>query len=420
MKMIKAGALYYAIFISFIVALLGGFFIMNVWMHHASTLNILTAERLERNVNSGILLAQEYPLLVSVNGKEDIDLFDDGNDNVSLTKTQWGGYCLMQAVAKSRLQQKSIIVLLGKDIFVNEKYALYLADKEQALSISGNTIIKGDCYLPKLGLRKAYIEGTSFRGKDLIVGKINNSASQLPSINDFMVKSTQDYLNQNFSSSDSLVDISILLKSNTLHNSFYEKTLVLNSKHWITLSNKSMDGNIRIISSKGVTIKSSFKANDIIIYAPRIEVEKGFTGNLQLFANDTIMINDGVSLLFPSVAAILSSPNSKAFISIGKGSEILGDVLLSVSGNYRNSRAECIVNEDAIITGRIYCGGKLGLKGSVHGTIYTNGFVLRTKGSIYENHLLNATINFSALPAFYCGSLMSEKVERYKIVKCLL
>lgn len=418
--MVKAGALYYAIFISFIVALLGGFFIMSIWMHHAHITNILTSQRLERNVHSAILLVQEVPGVVSGNRPVEIDLFNDGNDIVTLTINQWGGYCMFKASAKGKFTQRTAIALCGKDIFENEKIALYLADKEQSLSLSGNTSIKGDCFLPKQGLRRAYIEGISFSGKNLTDGKIGNSKSQLPLISDNLITSNLQYFNNRLCPSDSQVDINILFKSDTLKNSFFEKTLVLHSKQWITLSDKVIQGNIRIISSKGVTIGSSLKSNDIIVYAPKIEVEKGFAGNLQMFATDTIMIKDEVRLLFPSFIAITETQNLKALINIGKRSEIAGDVLLSVNGSPGNNKAECDINEDAVITGRVYCEGRMELKGSVNGTVYTNGFVLRTQNSIYENHLLNATINFNALPVFYCGSLITEPIERFKMVKWML
>ena len=417
--MLKAGALYYAIFISFLVALLGGFFIMNVWMHHAHTLSIITEQRLVRNVHSALLLAQEVPDLVPNNGSRDIDLFDDGNDVVSISKTQWGGYCLLKALAQGKYRQKSAIALCGKDIFVNENIALYLADKEQYLSLSGNTIIKGDCYLPKLGLRRAYIEGYSFLGTNMTEGKVLNSKPQLPTLNASLITSNLEYLKGTVSSSDSLVDMNVLLKTDAIRHSFYKKTLVLYSNRWVTLANKVLQGNIRIISSKGVTISNTTQTNNIIVYAPKIEVEKGFAGNLQLFARDTILINDGVRLLFPSFIAIAESQNTKAFISIGKGCNILGDVVLTTTGNTKDAQAECSVNIGAAITGRVYCTGKLELKGAVHGTVYTQGFILRTPGSIYENHLLNAVINFKALPVFYSGSLINDPVERYKMVKWL-
>lgn len=417
--MVKAGALYYAIFISFLVALLGGFFIMNVWTHHAHTQVIINGQRLERNINSALLLAQEDPKLVPDNKSQDIDLYEDGNDVVSINKSFWGGYCMLKAGAHGKFLQKSAIALCGKDIFQNENTALYLADRGQYLSISGRTLIKGDCYLPKSGLRASYIEGNSLPGTKLTEGKVLNSKAELPLLNNSMIASNLPYFNNTLSINDSLVDMSLLFKTDTIKNSFYKKTLVLNSAKWITLSNKSFKGNIRIISSKGVTISGSVQTDGIIVYAPRIEIEKGFTGNVQLFATDTILINDGVQLLFPSLLAVLETHNAKAFISVGKGCNVLGDILLSIVGDTKNIRAECKVNAGSVITGRIYCSGRIELKGTVNGTVYTNGFILRTSGSIYENQLLDATINFAALPGFYSGSIVNEPVDRYKMVKWL-
>ena len=62
------------------------------------------------------------------------------------------------------------------------------------------------------------------------------------------------------------------------------------------ISDKIIRGNIKIISSKGITVNARSDIQDVILYAPRIEIESNFTGTLQLFAKDTIMIGEGVSL----------------------------------------------------------------------------------------------------------------------------
>lgn len=417
--MVKAGALYYAIFISFLVALLGGFFIMNVWMHYAHTQIILTGQRLVRNVNSALLMAEEIPSLVPDNSSTEVDLFNDGNDLVSITKTTWGGYCMIKTESAAKYSRKSNIALVGKDIFKSEKIALYMVDKGQFLSVCGMTVIKGDSYLPKSGVRRAYIEGKSFLGTKLVDGKILNSKDELPSLNTQMIGSNRQYLNGQESISDSLVDMNFLLKVDTIKNSFYRKTLAFFSSKWVTLSNKVLLGNLRIISTKGVTISNSVQAKDIIVYAPKIEIERGFSGNLQLFATDTILVNDGVRLFFPSFLAIPETQNHIAYISIGKDCNVLGDVLLSFKGDTKNNKLECLLNAGSTITGRIYCDGKLEIKGAVNGTVYTSSFILRTLGSTYANHLLDAVINFNVLPEYYSGSLMNENIERYKTVKWL-
>lgn len=415
--MLKAGALYYAIFISFLVALLGGFFIMSVWMQHAQMIRIVSEQRLTRNVNAALLLAREAPTLVPFDGNKDLDLFGDEEDMVSVSKSQWGGYCLLKAVAWDKHRKKSAIMMCGKDVFVNEKYALYLADKDLYLSVSGNTLIKGDCYLPRLGIRSAYIEGNSFLKAKMTEGKVFKSKSDLPTVSPSLKSSNIEYFEKIAFPDDSMADISLLFKTDTLRSSFYKKSIVLNSNKWITISDKVLQGNIRIVSSKGVTITNIAQIKDIIIYAPKIEIESGFTGNLQLFASDTILINDKVNLLFPSFIAINESQNHNAFIGIGKGCTIAGDVILTTTGNSYDVKAKCSLNENSTLTGRIFCKGSLEPKGTVKGTVYTNKFVFITPQSTYENNLLNATIDFSALPLYYSGALFNEPVERYKMIK---
>src|ERR1035437_5633749 len=100
--MLKAGALYYAILVSFLVALLSGFLMINIRLHHFHTLNLLQNQKLERNINSALLLAKEMPASVNINQPVTLDLYNDETDEVTVTKKQWGGYLLLKAEASWR------------------------------------------------------------------------------------------------------------------------------------------------------------------------------------------------------------------------------------------------------------------------------------------------------------------------------
>jgi len=47
---LNAGALYYAILVSFLVALMSVFLMLNVWYHHFHTMLLIQNQKLERNV----------------------------------------------------------------------------------------------------------------------------------------------------------------------------------------------------------------------------------------------------------------------------------------------------------------------------------------------------------------------------------
>jgi len=392
---------------------------INIRLHHYHTLTLIQNQRLERNVNSALVVAKETPNAYNLNQPLTTDLYSDESDEVTITKKLWGGYYLLKAEASWRTAQHAIIEMCGNDVFSDEPIALYLADKERYLSISGSTNLNGNCYIPKLGIRRAYIEGNSYTGSEMVHGKIQISKSSLPEIDPVFVAANRDYLIGSNFPGDSLVTISRLFKSDSIVNSFYQKTAIFYSDAWLTLTHKYLKGNIKVVSSKGITLNKTSEIQDVIFYAPKIEVNPGFTGTVQMFATDTIFVREGARLLFPSLISIIESKSKNPYIEIGKKCIISGDIVLLLKSVSNNSLAECDLNEESIINGRIYCDGKLQVKGAVKGSVYCTGFILKTPASLYENHLLNATVDFHALSKYYSGAGFFKVSDRYKSIKRL-
>ncbi|MDP4209206.1 MAG: hypothetical protein Q8928_10370 [Bacteroidota bacterium] len=413
--MLKAGALYYAIMVSFLVALLSGFLLLSVWFHHYHTMYQLQGLRLERNVSSAITMAIEAPGITTLEQTVSVDLFNDEENVVNVTKKQWGGFYLLKAEAAWQKLTHSAIAMCGMDIFCDDSTALYLADKERYLSISGSTLLNGNCYIPKLGIRRAYIEGKSYTGDELIHGKTQTSKSNLPEPDPLFTSANKIYLEGNSFPNDSMLSILRLEKADTFVNSFYRKTVVFYSSQWITIGKKIIKGNVKIVSDKGITMGNKAEVKDIIVYAPKIETESGFSGTLQMFARDTLIVREGTRLKFPSLIGIVEATCKNPLIDIKANSQIAGDVILLTSKT--DNQPEVIIGENAEINGRIYCDGRLQLKGKVYGGVYCKGFVLKTATSVYENHLLDVTIDFQKLSKYYSGSGIFKVTDRYKMIQ---
>ena len=72
-----------------------------------------------------------------------------------------------------------------------------------------------------------------------------------------------------------------------------------------------------------------------------------------------------------------------------------------------------------MIKGQLFVNGTIDLKGSIHGNVTTKSFTLRTAASIYDNHLLNATIDATKLSTYYLNPLFFKGTKPNKIVKWL-
>lgn len=101
------------------------------------------------------------------------------------------------------------------------------------------------------------------------------------------------------------------------------------------------------------------------------------------------------------------------FIKISEGSVIEG-ICFGFCTVTDLSKISISINENALVFGHVYSEGFVEIKGSVHGHVSCGNFRLRTPSSTYDNHLLNATIDFSKLSKKFVGSAllpsMNEKV----------
>ena len=66
------------------------------------------------------------------------------------------------------------------------------------------------------------------------------------------------------------------------------------------------------------------------------------------------------------------------------------------------------VAKKAVVYGQVFSCGTIDLKGCVYGSVLTNKFILRTPSAVYENHLLDATIDVSKLPVEYAGIVIMK------------
>lgn len=418
-RIFRAGALYYAIFISFFIALISGFMILQQWYQQYYILYVTQGERLERNLQSAGLISIQNPKLFPVNEEKTIDLFEDSLDMVTVAKRWWGGYQLIESSANWRVINKSKKVLVGIETLPKDVITLYLADDGKYLSIAGKTGIKGNCFIPKLGIRKAYIEGTGYAGSKLIDGIVKNSEETLPEPDQDFISQNKLSEQQKINQTDSIISFEELVKKGAVENSFYNKTLRLNTNAWLTLENTTLKGNIKIFSTTGITVKKTAYLQDIVLYAPKVEFEEEFQGTLQCFATDTLLIGPDCIFKFPTLLALNETTIEKPIVDVGKGTVILGDIVVVAKSESNISLPECTLQEKALVNGSVYCAGKVNLKGSIRGQLFCKGFILRTYSSIYENHLLNAELDGRSLSQYYAGAMFLTSGKLQKTIKCL-
>jgi hypothetical protein len=415
--MVKAGALYYAVFISFIIALILGSLLLYFYYQHQYINAEILKTRIRDNIESGINMTLADPKKFPYNQPQIINLFDDEKSTVKIERKHWGALDVVKVSSQIKRFRSERLALLGEYIFNTENLALYLCDLNKYLSISGDSRIKGNSKLPRLGIKQAYIEGEGYTGDQLIYGSIKNSEAQLPPINKELVSHNQKYFGDIDSFSDSIVFAGKVLTKKTIQNSFFSKTLILYSEKPVIIQAQHISGNVIIISEASIKIRRNARLEDVLLYSPRINVESGFSGNIQMFAQKKISVGERCNLKYPSFVALLSTSNdSEVSVEISQNTTIYGGVIL-MGNNIEKSRLNLAKN--AHVYGQVYCKGEMEHKGDITGSLYCKRLVLKTKSTLYENHLLDATINFNKLSLEYAGFDIIQKTDEKRIIKWL-
>lgn len=419
-KKVDGGALYYAIFISFLISILSGLLILYTYIHNSYIDRQIIQEQVFSNVKSGVNLILKNPNLLTYGTAKDIKLFGNEYDLVNLRKEHWGAYDLLYSNSERNSYKASKIALIGDHLGKKEDIALYLTDRKKYLSISGKTLLKGTCYLPKLGIKRAYIEGQGYQNRELVFGRILQSEAKLPDLNTDKIKYLETLVTKQFSKEDSLVELSSTLTTDLISNSYNNKPLILYSDQLTSLFGVRLEGNIILKFDQEITIQENCHLKDVIIIAPSVIVSDGYKGTLQILATERITVGKACKFRYPSFLGVIKNKEDKnAAIVIGENTTIAGGVLLYATMSNIKNPFKMKIRESAKVYGMIYCNGFIEHKGNIYGSLYCEGFTLKTAASLYENHLLNTTVNYEKLPDDFVGINLVEKPINEQIIKWL-
>lgn len=420
--MIRAGSLFYAIVISLIIAIVSSSLILFAYLSYIQFETFEISQRLQLNADSGLNLLLSKQSLVGLNQKKTIDLYDQDIDRVELTRRSWGAY----EIAVSNAIFKNMSVMRTAQTGYNQDsintYSLYLADEDKPLALCGKTKIKGTAFLPKAGVKRAYIEGQTFVGEQLIDGQTKQSSKTLPEFNKALIENIQSvFSTKQLSENDSIVLIDSELSADSLINSFLNNSLVLISKNTLKISGGFYSGNIAIISDRQITVSSDANIHDAMLFAPKIIIEKEFRGNLQIFASDSVIIGKNVTLSYPSVIGVIRnerSPNVAAIL-LNENDTVSGNIFAYKKQSDVLKQAGLIISEKSLVYGQAYSNGYADIRGTIYGSLMCNKILLKTPSSIYENHFLNTIIDRSMLSDYFIGINLVEESTNKKVVKWL-
>jgi hypothetical protein len=418
MQKIQGNALFMVIVVAMIIGIFCSALISVSFAYKVHAQREYRSQRLELNSVSGVnLVLAEYDVL-PYNEDRRMDLYGLGHDSVRIKKNRWGLFDIGISEAFGDRATSTKIFLMGSKPAGLSKAAIYLVDDGNSLAVSGKTVINGTCFLPERGARSAEISGFHFSGNKYVNGAIKRSSRDLPAIQKEPIDSIISLFDLTLAvGQPGMVDPEQITDS--VFQSFSSTPLVIYKEAPLTLD-KRYSGQIIFKSDTLITVEKEASLEDVILIAPDIIIKNGFKGSLQAFATDTLAVGEDCVLNYPSALGIFKKDFSEdqPTIMIGKGAIVSGFVF-----SYRrveDMRKTLIsLQPTGKIIGYIYADGFLELKGDVLGGIMCNRFILNTRSSLYENHLLNVTIdNVQGSPYYLMPSLV-ETEKKKSIAKWL-
>ena len=402
---IKAGALQVTLFVAIVIALLLTAFIVLVHTHKTFSIQTDFIIEASKNSNKGIYYSLNHQ--TRLNDTVNIPLKDEDYKSLKTYRAFWGVFEKVSSVASIKNKTLIRVALIGAKQEQIHRTALYIQDNNKPLVVVGETKIEGVAYLPERGVKPGDISGQSYYGNQLIYGRAKKS-SILPRPYHETLNQIEN-ISQQINTTDNGQFIT-LEQGKSYQNSFLQPKQVVYSNHDIRLSYVELIGHIVIQSKTKVTVDNTSVLKDIIIIAPKIEILDDVKGNFQAIATKNISVGKRVELSYPSALilnedeTLLSAVNKNDNkIVINDYSTVKGVVLFSSQPKINNFNPQIKLTEQAKVIGEVYSTENIELKGAVYGSIFTNNFIVRESGSIYQNHIYNGTISVKQLPIEYVG-----------------
>lgn len=324
------------------------------------------------------------------NGK--FQLHHPAGDTTDLTVKNWGAYRIV--VARTHHTYKS----LTKSAIIGNRSAysyatIYLPDTRQTIKVCGDTRIEGVVYAGERAVERGHIAGKNYTGDKLVYGEMRKSERYLPEL----VEDVRNLHLEYFLEDTRHID----LPAKDTSFGFDQQTALVSVKQALVISNR-YKGNLILHSFESIQIKAEAQLENVIVIAPRVTFESGFSGTVQVIAHEEVYLEEGVTLRYPSTITLNElSENTMRLprgIYLQPHASVVGGVLLvSQRPNFR-APVQLKIEQDAVVGGLIYNVGETEVKGKVHGYVYTNSFHLQAGGGEYKNHLLDAEIKSTTLP----------------------
>jgi len=355
-------------------------------------------EAVRRNLFSGLAYAQAQSRMTYFQPRQ-WDLFGQGTDSVRVERKPWGMFDVAVVTASRGRWRDTCVAMLGSRFALINQAALYLADEHVPLSVNADAQVRGRAYLPGgQSARPASLPllGTTRNGP-AVTGALQTSAAALPYGGDTALIRLRHY---------TALQLAAWLPAGSRTQqalqsqrvSFAGAATVLYQGKALELKNLSLSGQIVVVSARRLVVDASAQLDNVLLLAPVVVLKAGFHGRVQIFARDTVEVQQGCELLYPS-AVCAYSPTQAALVSLGTSSRISGTVI--AAGGAGGPTPLVHMEPGVTVQGQVLSTGVLENCGNVQGTVMCRRLLYRTASTLYDNYLVNAVLDQPGLAAAF-------------------
>ncbi|MDF2449497.1 MAG: hypothetical protein K0R26_2001 [Bacteroidota bacterium] len=386
---LKGGALYVAVIISILISIILSLFIVVAYFNIQSIQSQNSFLQLHLSMESGFEIAQSD--FYNTNSGTTWQKMPYNNDSIMVKKMAWGCFTLVDVKAKNTHFKTHKTGLFGAASSLDT--ALMVAEQNKPIGLAGKIKFKAACYLPKAGVKSAYIAGTSFSDLNSVRPFIKQAPGYIPEIDENYLKSIEQSQSELNPYTDSLISFI----PDVINQSFQQKTAVIQQGS-VNLNKQVLSNNIKIIVSDLITVENTCQLNNILLIARKVIFKKGFKGTVHVIARDSIITEDECEFNYPSSFCVYSTSSSSTTnpvvrgIFFGTQCKFKGG-LLAANIKSQSSRMMIRLNKQFELIGNLYSSDYADAQGNLYGSFFCRTLLLQTPSGVYENHLLNCLID---------------------------
>ena len=324
----------------------------------------------------------------------------DSSSRVQYTSGKWGLYEVVTVKVRNGTRGTR---MFGKRREGKYGTTLFLPEDGRTLSLAGKTYVKGDARIPRNGIVYTQVRSVFFGGEKVDAGSIKQSPEEFP----FPEKEYVDGIRELFS----LDGYPLLAGNEYLHRSFTDSLLCFETGEY--LSGVDMRGRVILYTPGELFLERDNRLENLIVVARKVEIAAGFQGSLQVFARDSILLEDEVRLS-PGSGLWGSGENDRRLIRLGKYCEVNGYII--VSGHDEESEvpsANYFQSKSSRVRGLVYVDGIAEVHGVVSGSLYARSSYYFAPEGFYSGILYDVALLETSLVSY--PFWMGKNYERKEV-----